>query len=59
MCEIEIDSKNINEAYEYFNSILILFISKQKDDKNDKKAAIDFKNRLCRIKYVSLKCKLN
>jgi len=50
MCEIEIDSKNINEAYEHFkNSILILFISKQKDDKNDKKAATDFKNRLCRI----------
>ena len=50
MCEIEIDSKNIKLAYEHFkNSILILFISKQKENKNDKKAAKDFRNWLCRI----------
>ena len=50
MCEIEIDSKNINRAYEHFkNSILILFISKQKENKNDQKAAKDFRKRLCRI----------
>ena len=53
MCEIEIDSQNINRAYEHFkNSILILFISKQKEnenDKKDKKDAKDFRNRLCRI----------
>lgn len=50
MCEIEIDSQNINRAYEHFkNSMLILFISKQKENKNGKKAAKDFRNRLCRI----------
>ena len=36
MCEIEIDSKNMEKAYEHFkNSILALFISKQNDEPND------------------------
>ena len=50
MCEIEIDSKNINEAYEHFkNSILILFISKQSKDKNDIKSILEFRKKLNKI----------
>ena len=50
MCEIGLDSKNINYAYEHFkNSILILFISKQNTDPNDVNALRDFRKKLCII----------
>ena len=47
MCEIEIDSKNMEKAYEHFkNSILALFISKQNDEPNDYKSQRDFRKKL-------------
>ena len=68
MCEIGLDSKNINYAYEHFkNSILILFISKQNTDPNDVNALRDFRKKLCIIseylkeinKYIDEKNKKN
>ena len=47
MCEIYLDSKNIQSAYEHFkNSVLILFISKQNDSENDIKSIRDFRKKL-------------
>ena len=47
MCEIELDSKNVKEAYEHFkNSILILFIFKQQEDQNDVKGIRYFRKKL-------------
>ena len=55
MCEIQIDSKNFNEAYDHFkNSVLVLFISKQNDAENDVKRNVDFRKKL-RIISVYLK----
>lgn len=55
MCEIELDSKNLHEAYEHFkNSVLVLFISKQNDSQNDIKSTKDFRNKL-RIISIYLK----
>ena len=55
MCEIQLDSKNIQEAYEHFkNSVLVLFISKQNDSQNDIKSTKDFRNKL-RIISIYLK----
>ena len=55
MCEIELDSKNIDKAYQHFkNSILVLFISKQNDEQNDIKSQRDFRKKL-RIISVYLK----
>ena len=47
MCEIGLDSKNFNDAYEHFKkSILILLIIKQKTDQNDAKALRNFRKKL-------------
>ena len=47
MCEIELDSQHIKEAYEHFkNSILILFIYKQQEDQNDVKNIRYFRKKL-------------
>ena len=55
MCEIELDSKNIKEAYEHFkNSILILFIFRQNNEQNDLKSYRYFRKKL-RIISVYLK----
>ena len=55
MCEIELDSKNLQEAYEHFkNSVLVLFLSKQNDSQNDIKSTKDFRNKL-RIISIYLK----
>ena len=55
MCEIELDSKNIKEAYEHFkNSILILFIFRENNEQNDLKSYRYFRKKL-RIISVYLK----
>ena len=68
MCEIYLDSKNIQNAYEHFkNSVLILFISKQNDSENDIKSIRDFRKKLRTIfvylneinKYIDEKNKKN
>ena len=68
MCEIYLDSKNIQNAYEHFkNSVLILFISKENDSENDIKSIRDFRKKLSTIfvylneinKYIDEKNKKN
>ena len=55
MCEIELDSKNIQNAYVHFkNSILILFISKQNESQKDIRSLKYFRKNL-RIISIYLK----